>query len=223
MTDPSTVLTLAKLASNSYQKKDNFVWFDVITNGKYKVESEFGWNETGLRGYVYADSESDIILLSFKGTSKSILGYEEGTSLNDQLNDNKMFSCCCGGGVFSKPVCECAFSNNRCGMQCLKKDIRTDRSSYFNQARQIYSHVKRLYPKSSIWVLGHSLGGAIASLIGVAYNIPAIAFNAPGERQYAQRLGLVPLQMLNFTEYLINLPVYHISMFNYALMFRQRT
>ena len=38
--------------------------------------------------------------------------------------------------------------------------------------------------------LGHSLGGALASLVGVTFGVPVVAFEAPAERLAAHRLHL---------------------------------
>lgn len=43
---------------------------------------------------------------------------------------------------------------------------------------------------SDIVSLGHSLGGALASLLGVTFGAPVVAFEAPGERMAAGRLHL---------------------------------
>lgn len=47
-----------------------------------------------------------------------------------------------------------------------------------------------MYPDSTIWLTGHSLGGSLASLLGTTFGFPAVAFEAPGERLAAQRLHL---------------------------------
>ena len=47
-----------------------------------------------------------------------------------------------------------------------------------------------MYPEANIWFVGHSLGGALASLVGVTFGTPVVAFEAPGERRAAQRLHL---------------------------------
>jgi lipase ATG15 len=47
-----------------------------------------------------------------------------------------------------------------------------------------------MYPDSNIWLIGHSLGGALASLMGVTFGVPVVAFEAPGEQLAAKRLHL---------------------------------
>ena len=47
-----------------------------------------------------------------------------------------------------------------------------------------------LYPNANIWLVGHSLGGSLASLLGATFGLPSVAFEAPGERLAAQRLHL---------------------------------
>jgi lipase ATG15 len=36
------------------------------------------------------------------------------------------------------------------------------------------------------------LGGALASLVALTHDLPGVAFEAPGDFQYAERIGLVP-------------------------------
>ena len=47
-----------------------------------------------------------------------------------------------------------------------------------------------LYPEANVWLVGHSLGGALASLLGSTFGLPAVAFESPGERLAAERLHL---------------------------------
>lgn len=107
-----------------------------------------------------------------------------------------MFSCCCArSGPLWNPVCECyvpssPFSRkSQCSQQCLQDSLEDYRHSYYQQARQIYNQVRALYPNTTVWFTGHSLGGAIASLMGLTVGAPAIAYQAPGERMFASRLG----------------------------------
>jgi lipase ATG15 len=47
-----------------------------------------------------------------------------------------------------------------------------------------------MYPNANIWLVGHSLGGSIAGLLGATFGVPTVAFEAPGERLASQRLHL---------------------------------
>lgn len=46
------------------------------------------------------------------------------------------------------------------------------------------------YPNATIWFNGHSLGGAIAALLGLTFGVPTVAFEAPGDMLPAKRLHL---------------------------------
>ena len=79
-------------------------------------------------------------------------------------------------------------------------------SYYITKASQMKADLLRhLFPRSSIWLTGHSLGGAVASLVGVTLNLPTVVFATPGEATYARRIGL-PLRAPS--EY-VKYPVWH--------------
>lgn len=65
-----------------------------------------------------------------------------------------------------------------------------------------------MYPNATIWLTGHSLGGAISSLIGLSFGAPAVTYESPGELLPASRLHLplppgMPANMTGITH------VYH--------------
>lgn len=56
--------------------------------------------------------------------------------------------------------------------------------------QNLYYNLTYLYPESNIWIIGHSLGGALASLLGVTFGVPVVAIESPGEKMAAGRLHL---------------------------------
>jgi len=55
----------------------------------------------------------------------------------------------------------------------------------------LVEQLREYYPGANIWLVGHSLGGALASLLGSTFGLPAVAFESPGERLASTRLNLV--------------------------------
>ena len=92
--------------------------------------------------------------------------------------------------------------------------------------QNLYNNVTYMYPNANIWLvgafpsflcmkpahlipLGHSLGGALSSLLGATFGVPVVAFEAPAERMAARRLHLPsPVSCLPFRRR-NNLPQLH--------------
>jgi lipase ATG15 len=77
-----------------------------------------------------------------------------------------------------------------CNKTCLA-DYITARDSYFQISMAIYQQITKMYPGVSVWFTGHSLGGALAAIAGLATGRPAITFEAPGDRLFAERIGVL--------------------------------
>lgn len=63
-------------------------------------------------------------------------------------------------------------------------------TSFLHRSQHIFMDVSDRFPNATIWLTGHSLGGAVASLIGQTFGVPAVSFESPGDRLAAQRLHL---------------------------------
>jgi lipase ATG15 len=114
-----------------------------------------------------------------------------GTSTRDKINDNLLFSCCCAqqGHVLWHQVCQCATNTYQCDKSCLIRELIGE-DQYYRATLDLYSNVTTLYPNSNIWLTGHSLGGALTSLLGLTYGHPAVTFEALPDALAAERLGL---------------------------------
>ena len=189
VTDRDTVLNMALMAANAYDEdRESAKWTDV--KAPFNLSSSFGWKKDSLRGHVFADDTNSTIVISIKGTSSAVFD-GAGTTTNDKVNDNLFFSCCCGQGghYLWLKVCSCMNSTYSCNENCLVKSLR-NKSRYYYAAIDLYSNITELYPDANVWVTGHSLGGAVSSLLGLTFGLPVVTFQAVPDALPAARLGL---------------------------------
>lgn len=189
ITDKDTVLSLALMASNAYVEKPGQADWEEV-GAPFNRSADFGWEGDGLRGHVWADETNSTIVIGLKGTSPAVFD-GDGTTTNDKVNDNLFFSCCCAqqGPWTWHQVCDCATGTYSCNNTCVVQALREE-NRYYQAARELYANVTELYPDSNVWLTGHSLGGAVSSLLGLTYGLPAVTFQAVPEALPAGRLGL---------------------------------
>lgn len=150
--------------------------------------------------------------MAIKGTSTALFSRNSTTVGDDKRNDNLMFSCCCARVDFTWRNLPCSCYKNEgytCSQSCLQASLREDVASYFWVAQSIANLLlANIDASASVWFVGHSLGGALAALMGAKYFLDgrsaAVAFESPGERLYATRIGLV--QPIDDPS---RLPIYH--------------
>ncbi|PPR02606.1 hypothetical protein CVT24_002177 [Panaeolus cyanescens] len=185
-----TLLELAKITNNAYIEPNDPAWYDL--DGRWNVSYPFGWepDADGFRGHVFATEDNSTIIVSIKGTSAGVFGGGGPTAKKDKLNDNLLFSCCCARVDWSwTTVCGCYRGGWKCDSSCLQEALVED-SLFYPIGTNLYNNITYMYPHSNIWVIGHSLGGALASLVGVTFGVPVVTFEAPGEKMAAARLHL---------------------------------
>ncbi|TFK42284.1 alpha/beta-hydrolase [Crucibulum laeve] len=184
--DRHTLTQLARMSGNAYALPGQKNWYEVDT--AWNTSFPFGWEESdGFRGHVFLSSDNSTVVLSIKGTTLN-----GPTSKKDKFNDNLLFSCCCAFVDFSwvfRTVCSCYTSHWRCDSTCLSTALIQD-SLFYSIGVTLVNDLRNIYPHANIWLVGHSLGGALASLLGATYGLPAVAFESPGERVAAGRLHL---------------------------------
>lgn len=187
--DKETVLAFARMANDAYYLEPGTgEWVDVGHGFNYT--EDFGWEDDGLRGHIFADVKNQTVVIAMKGTS---LPFKDprGTISNDKTNDNLLFGCCCGQGGrwWYQKVCDCQTEYQVGNSTCLRQEIR-EKTRYYHLGLELYHNVTKLYPDANIWLSGHSLGGSLASLIGLTVGQPAVTFEAPADATAALRLGL---------------------------------
>ncbi|EGV62826.1 hypothetical protein CANTEDRAFT_108669 [Yamadazyma tenuis ATCC 10573] len=221
VSDKDTLVSLALISSNAYvrfpkseEEKRKSDWTDLGEEwqpDQNNSDLEFGWDGEGLRGHVFVNEENHTVVIGFKGTSGAGIpgAGEDETTASDKLNDNLLFSCCCARlSYLWTTVCDCYEKAYTCNQDCLEKElVRKDR--FYQAVLDVYRNVTAMYNPDvyDIWLTGHSLGGALASLLGRTYGLPVVAFEAPGEMLASQRLHLP--QPPGFPRYLEH--IYHIG------------
>ncbi|KAI8360075.1 Alpha/Beta hydrolase protein [Mortierella sp. GBAus27b] len=205
MADQQTLVQLGKMNYNSYNVIDSSSWYDL--EGNWNVNSTFGWEEDGLRGHVFASRDNSTLIIAIKGTTAAFLGGSGNTAARDKTNDNLLFSCCCAKiDLTWRAVCDCKRGGRRCDQKCVEDSLASD-DTYYNVAMKVLWTVQDMYPNANIWLTGHSLGGGVASLLGLTFGVPTVTFEIPGDRLAAQRLHLPGPPAINWNEF----PLYHVG------------
>lgn len=187
--DKQTVLNFANMSEDAYKPdRDDPDWLDV--GDDYNRSLPFGWEESGIRGHVFSDDTNSTVVLSVKGTTVAMFE-GNGTSGHDKDNDNLFGSCCCGqGGPYLwRQVCDCSTGTYTCDEKCVKDELKKP-NRYFETTIELFEEVIQLYPQANFITTGHSLGGVLASFIGLRQGIPAVTFEAYPQALAAARLGL---------------------------------
>ncbi|KAK9474040.1 Alpha/Beta hydrolase protein [Dipodascopsis tothii] len=189
VTDKETVVSLAKMTADAYvELPTRNDWFDV--GEPFNETAGFGWDSNGIRGHIFVDSTNSTVIIALKGTSAALFHSDGDTVSGDKANDNLLFSCCCARiSYLWRTVCDCYTKSYTCSQSCLE-DALFSEDKYYRATLDIYRNVTSLYPDANLWVAGHSLGGAMSSLLGRTYGLPTVAFEAPGELLASQRLHL---------------------------------
>jgi len=178
------------MTSDAYVSPGNSHWYDL--GEKWNISYPFGWepDNDGFRGHVFATDDNSTIVLSIKGTSAGVVGGGGPTSKKDKLNDNLLWSCCCARVDWTwATVCDCYSGPNKCDTNCLE-DALIEESLFYPVGITLYNDITYMYPNSTIWLTGHSLGGGLAALVGVTFGAPVVAFESPGEKMAPRRLHL---------------------------------
>jgi putative lipase involved disintegration of autophagic bodies len=83
-TDPLTVLNFARMCLDSYYEPDSSSWIPVPG---WNVTARFGWDgRVGLKGYLFQEEKSEVLVIVIKGTSLATPVSGGETSVMDRFN-----------------------------------------------------------------------------------------------------------------------------------------
>ncbi|NBP01496.1 MAG: hypothetical protein EBU90_15420 [Proteobacteria bacterium] len=206
------VLELAKMSYNVYYTPEQGKWYDVELNRTVDISA----SEDTVHAYLFGNDDYNAIV--FKGTSIywGSKSFGSDTVYNDKYNDNLFFSCCFyqESNLFNKQDCECTanptpdpdkcpnddlqFSSQRVFMtqrKCYRECYRSSKQyhlNYYRTAETVMEKASQVVDLSKVIVLaGHSLGGTLATMMGIKYDKQIVTFEAPGEAHYLKLAGLV--------------------------------
>ncbi|KAG9002703.1 putative lipase atg15 [Tulasnella sp. JGI-2019a] len=186
-----TLRELAKMTNNAYVEPGDASWYNLTDEWRNET-TPFGWepDADGFRGHIFVSSDNSTVVLSIKGTSGAFIGGGGPTAKKDKLNDNLLFSCCCARVDWTwSTVCDCYGGGYHCDQTCLEQSLQ-EKSLFYPVGTNLYNNVTYLYPNAKIWLVGHSLGGSLAALLGVTFGAPVVAFEAPADKMASKRLHL---------------------------------
>ena len=196
LTSYSNIYNLAEMSHNAYIYENDTQWDKI----PYKDIDIPDFQDT-IKGYIFSDDGDKNVIISIKGTSlywtsrQSSRGFDLLSSKNDKFNDNLFLSCCYykQSSIFDGLCNDNNKESHVCSKECYKNSTLFE-LNYLNIAKQIIENLKRDkiidFEKSNIIFTGHSLGGVIATYLGVIYNRPVITFESPGEKYYFDLINL---------------------------------
>ena len=178
-----TMTEYAQMCYDAYYSYNNshFEWIpnhDLIP---------IGWENQSIRGYVFvSDTEANVV---FKGTSLEFIGIGQDTSAQDKTADNLLFSYCCGQLWPLTPVCHCETCATT--SPCFQDYVLNQSVNYYLQGLDIYHQMKAQLPTKRFKLLGHSLGGGLATILGAKLVLPVVTFGCPGTQHFLDLMGIV--------------------------------
>jgi len=124
--------------------------------------------------------------------------FNNPTVKNDRFNDNMFFSCCYYKQskdyidyLNNNTVCHTERSKKICNKSCYTESTNIE-LNYINIITSIIENMKKdiNFDTETVVFTGHSLGGFLATVLGMKYNKQVISFDSPGTRHYINLLNL---------------------------------
>lgn len=190
---------------------DNIFTLANMSQLAYEMDEHIPIENSTIKAFLFSNADNSVNIISIKGTTPPFLGLtgqlyfqnenEHETkhnygeiSTNDKLNDNLFFSCCFykQSNIFNK---HCSKSipneNNICCKNCYNNSTLISNNYYILAEHIVLNLMDRIdFNKSTVIFTGHSLGGAIATFLGLRFNKTVVTYETPGERHFLQQFNI---------------------------------
>jgi lipase ATG15 len=213
------ILDLANMASNAYINPQDSNWIntnlqeihDISLNSDslrvYLFRNQtLKTNVIAIKGTtLYWGYSLDNTCSINNNTDNTDNVYIDSTYYNDKINDNLYFSCCYykQSNLFEHCDDNCQDNYNnyindynnyindyKCCLKCYNNSKNLD-LNYLNIGSEIINNLQKTVNfNEEIIFTGHSLGGAVASLLAVKYHKVGVGFQSPGDKHYANMINM---------------------------------
>lgn len=192
ITSFTNIKNLALLSSNAYYDPNDTDWKHP-PNDTQNTDYPTDLSNSTVVAYLFSDHTLTNHVISIKGTTtKFDLQNDGDTVQNDKFNDNLYFSCCfykqskLFDDYISQSNCSISPTTKKvCSAECYKESLKYHENYKLTIDNILNTLHKTIHVNSSnIIVTGHSLGGVLATFLGLAINKPVVTFESPGELYY---------------------------------------
>jgi putative lipase involved disintegration of autophagic bodies len=185
-----TTETLAKISYDVYFLQNSTKWIDVELDSTIDVSKD----HDQVNAYIFSNSENTQHVIAFKGTS---IYWQTSVKIkssvyNDKFNDNLFYSCCYykESSIFKNDCLDKQEKGRTCYKECYQNSTNYS-LNYYNLAKDTMMIAsKYINMQDDIIFTGHSLGGMLATMMGLIHNKVVVTFESPGERHYIENAGI---------------------------------
>ena len=183
----NTVKNMLLMSYNAYMEPNNSNWQKV----EYNHTIDISIDPNDIQAYLFSDDTKQFNVVAIKGTSISyvpmLLSAFKSPAPHDKYNDNLFFSCCFykQSKLFKDSCDDTSTSKYDCKKECYTNSTQLP-INYLNMLSHLIENTRKEidFDKANLYFTGHSLGGFLATSLGLLYDKQVITFDSPGGKHY---------------------------------------